>query len=94
MSAPHGRRARPGRHAGGTWDAAAGKARFEVRPDKESPLWDVHSPVIYWWTATEAGPGRALRVCYNGDVRALPKKARYGCLGFRAVKGPPPQRAG
>jgi hypothetical protein len=71
-----------------------GKAHFAVLPDKESPLWDVHSPVVYWWTATEAGPGRALRVCYNGHVMPLPKRVRYGYLGFRAVKAPPPQGAG
>jgi hypothetical protein len=88
MSAPHGRRARPGRHAGGTWDAAAGRARFAALPDKESPLWDVHSPVIYWWTATVAGPDRARRVCSNGHAMRLPKKARYGYLGVSRSERP------
>jgi hypothetical protein len=81
---------RHGRHAGGAWDGAGGKARFEVLPDKESPLWDVHSKVIYWWTATEVEPDRALQVCYNGRVMPSAKKGRYGYLGFRAVKDPAP----
>jgi hypothetical protein len=79
---------RHGRHAGGRWDTSEGWANFEVMPDKESPLWDVHSMIIYWWTATEVDSARALRVSYNGHVMPLPKRVGYGYLGFRAVKDP------
>jgi hypothetical protein len=79
---------RRGRHAGGTWDAATRKARYEIMPDKESPLWDTHSQVIYWWTGTEVDPDHALRVSYNGFVNPLPKKIHPGYLGFRAVREP------
>jgi hypothetical protein len=79
---------RHGRNAGGEWDAESGKARFQITPDKESPLWDVHSMIIYWWTSTEVDSDRALRISYNGHVMPLPKKVGYGYLGFRAVKRP------
>ena len=77
---------RHGQHSGGTWDAVDGIARFQVMPDKESPLWDVHSKIIYWWTSTEIDPEQALRISYNGHVMPMPKKVGYGYLGFRAVK--------
>jgi hypothetical protein len=79
---------RHGRHAGGTWDTAARKAKYQVMPDKESPLWDTSSQVIYWWTATEVDPDHALRVSYNGFVNRLPKKFAPGYLAFRAVREP------
>lgn len=79
---------RHGRHAGGTWDTAARKARYRIMPDKESPLWDTRSQVIYWWTATEVDPDHALRVSYNGFVNPLPKKIHPGYLAFRAVRDP------
>jgi hypothetical protein len=77
---------RHGRSAGGMWDAAAARATYEVMPDKESPLWDVRSKVIYWWTASEASAEEAFIVVYDGQVRRRPKHARWGYLGFRAVK--------
>jgi hypothetical protein len=83
---------RHGRNAGGRWDAGPGGARFDIMPDKEAPLWDVHSKVIYWWTSTEVGPDGALRISYNGHVMALPKRVGYGYLGFRAVKEPVPAK--
>jgi len=77
---------RQGLRAGGSWDAAAGQARFERTPDKESPLWDPHSKIIYWWTATVPRPGYALRVSYDGRTLEVPKETRWGYLGFRAVR--------
>jgi hypothetical protein len=79
---------RYGRHAGGEWHASEEKARYAVIPDKESPLWDSRSQVIYWWTSTEVGTDRALMVSYNGYVKPLPKSFAPGYLGFRAVKEP------
>jgi hypothetical protein len=80
--------ARHGENSGGFWDAARARATYARTPDKESPLWDVHSKIIYWWTATEAGPEKVFVVSYNGTVLARPRHARRGYLAFRAVKAP------
>jgi hypothetical protein len=77
---------RHGRTCGGTWDVAGGVPSYERTPDKESPLWDVHSQVIYWWTATEVNDREALIIVYDGKVWPRPKRAHWGYLGFRAVK--------
>jgi hypothetical protein len=45
--------ARHVQNSGGVWDADIAKATYKTTPDKESPLWNVRSQVIYWWTATE-----------------------------------------
>jgi hypothetical protein len=81
---------RGGVNAGGRWDAAARRAQYERKPDKESPLWEVYAETIYWWTATEDGPDAAYRVVYNGLVFPSPKKLGMGTLGFRAVREPGP----
>ncbi|MGA3243328.1 MAG: DUF1566 domain-containing protein [Bacteroidota bacterium] len=80
---------RHGANAGGVWDPAKHEARYDRMPDKESPLWKLHSPVIYWWTATEVNDSVAYRIVYNGYTNPLPKKLRAGYLGFRAVKAVP-----
>jgi hypothetical protein len=64
---------RDGGNAGGTWDPSAARAEYAVQPDKESPLWDVYSPVIYWWTSTEVDARHAHRIAYNGHVVGWPK---------------------
>jgi hypothetical protein len=79
---------RHGENCGGSWDEGRGQARYERTPDKESPLWDVHSKVIYWWTATEVNEREAWIVVYDGKVWPRPKAAHWGYLGFRAVKSP------
>ena len=79
---------RHGRNAGGKWDRRAGAASYLTRPDKESPLWNIHSKVIYWWTATEVDIDRAYIIVYDGKVWPRRKSARYGYLGFRGVKAP------
>lgn len=78
--------ARHGQNSGGLWNAQTQKASFQKTPDKESPLWDKYSKVIYWWTATEVDEKNAYIVVYNGQVWPRPKKAYWGYLGFRAVK--------
>ncbi|HTY36707.1 MAG TPA: DUF1566 domain-containing protein [Bacteroidota bacterium] len=80
---------RHGLNAGGTWDSVSHTPLYSVMPDKESPLWNVHSPVIYWWTSTELNDSVAFRVVYNGYLNTLPKKLRAGYLGFRAVRTVP-----
>ena len=77
---------RHGQNAGGTWDSVSHKPNYRTLPEKESPLWKVHSPIIYWWTSSELNDSAAYRVVYNGIVNPLPKKLRMGDLGFRAVK--------
>ncbi len=65
----------------------AGPNRFEpcdVTPDKEGPLWNVYSPVIYWWTSSYDPQGGDLRVSYNGYV--LPTGGRADYTAFRAVR--------
>jgi hypothetical protein len=74
-----------GENAGGVWDASRGRASFRVTPDKESPLWDKYSMVIYWWTATEADTERAYRISYQGGVNVTRKAAGPSYYGFRCV---------
>jgi hypothetical protein len=78
--------ARHGENSGGAWDADTGEAVYETTPDKESPLWQVHSQVIYWWTATEVDEDNAYMVAYNGKVWPREKEYGPGYLGFRCVK--------
>jgi hypothetical protein len=75
-----------GRNAGGTWDAATETAHFDVMPDKEAPLWDPFSQVIYWWTSDEVDVDRAYRVVYNGQVTPLLKRISPAYLSCRCVK--------
>lgn len=81
---------RRGRNSRGTWDPSAQRASYVLRPDKEAPLWRVHSKIIYMWTATSPGEGHAFVAVYSGQVIPRPKAARWGYLGFRAVREPSP----
>jgi hypothetical protein len=81
--------ARHGQNSGGVWDAEAAQATYEATPDKESPLWDVHSQVIYWWTATEVDREHAYIIVYDGRVWSRSKEFGPAYLGFRCVKPPP-----
>jgi hypothetical protein len=78
--------ARHGQNSGGEWDAETAKATYETTPDKESPLWNVHSQVIYWWTATEADEEHAYIIVYDGEVWPRAKEFGPAYLGFRCVK--------
>lgn len=75
-------------NSGGVWDAEEKKAAYEKTPDKESPLWDVHSNVIYYWTADTSpeNEDKAYIVVYDGGVFERYKVSSYGYLSFRAVK--------
>jgi hypothetical protein len=77
-----------GQNSGGVWDAETAKATYETTPDKESPLWNVHSQVIYWWTATEVDEEGAYIIVYDGKV--WPRAKRFGpaYLGYRCVREP------
>lgn len=77
-----------GENAGGVWNAQEEKAAYERTPDKESPLWDVHSKVIYYWTADTSvqDAEQAYIIVYNGGVYGRRKTNSFGYLSFRAVK--------
>jgi hypothetical protein len=80
--------ARHGQNSGGVWDAENAQATYQTTPDKESPLWNVHSQVIYWWTATVIDEERAYIIVYDGKVWPRAKQFGPAYLGFRCVKQP------
>jgi hypothetical protein len=80
--------ARHGQNSGGQWDATTEQATYTVRPDKESPLWNTHSQVIYWWTATGVDDNHAYMIVYDGRVWARDKDLRQDYLGYRCVRPP------
>ncbi|MBI1760938.1 MAG: DUF1566 domain-containing protein [Acidobacteria bacterium] len=80
--------ARHGQNAGGIWDAQQTKAKYRIRPDKETPLWNPHSMVIYWWTATEIDAQRAWMIVYHGEVFPRQKRLAPAYFTFRCVKSP------
>ncbi len=77
-----------GENAGGIWYAEEGKARYEETPDKETPLWDVHSKVIYYWTSDTSIEDieKAYIVVYHGGIFGKRKTDAQDYLSFRAVK--------
>lgn len=77
-----------GRNAGGTWDPVLRHARYQTIPDKDSPLWKVHSQVIYWWTDTQTDGGQAYRIAYNGTVFPFPYRGWGDYWAFRCVRAP------
>jgi hypothetical protein len=77
---------RHGRNCKGRWDPEQTKATYEIRPDKESPLWDTNSGIIYWWTDTEADEEHSFFIVYHGKVYPRKKTERMGSRGFRAVR--------
>jgi hypothetical protein len=78
--------ARGGLNSGGVWDADIAKATYETTPDKESPLWNVYSQVIYWWTATGIDKEHAYIIVYDGKVWSRAKQFGPDYLGFRCVR--------
>ena len=75
-----------GQNSGGVWDAENGKAIYNTTPDKESPLWNLNSQVIYWWTATTVDEEHAYIIVYDGIVWPRPKQFSPAYLGYRCVK--------
>ncbi|HYG34127.1 MAG TPA: aspartyl protease family protein, partial [Clostridia bacterium] len=81
---------RHGRNSGGSWSPSTGQASYRNQPpDKETPLWNPRSPIIYWWTATEKDARLAYIAVYDGRVWPRSKQVRMGDLAFRAVKNAP-----
>jgi hypothetical protein len=77
-----------GRNAGGTWNPVLRQATYKVAPDKDSPLWKVHSKVIYWWTDTLADRDKAYRIAYNGYVLPSGKQGWGDYWAYRCVCEP------
>lgn len=77
---------RNGNNCRGKWNEEKAEATYDIMPDKESPLWRIHSPIVYWWTSTEINDTMAYKIVYNGNVQKQNKKIKMGSLGFRAVK--------
>jgi hypothetical protein len=77
---------RHGSNSGGVWDAQARAATYQTRPDKESPLWNVRSQVIYWWTATEINDEQAYMIVHDGNVWPRRKRFAPDYLAYRCVK--------
>ena len=73
-------------NSGGVWDAEIAQAAYKTPPDKESPLWNIHSQVIYWWTATQVDEEHAYIIVYDGKVWPRAKQFSPAYLGFRCVK--------
>ena len=78
--------ARRGRNSGGVWEPETAQAAYQTTPDKESPLWNIHSQVIYWWTATDVDEDQAYMIVYDGKVWPRTKRLAPDYLGFRCVK--------
>jgi hypothetical protein len=70
----------------GKLDTSSNQPDYASMPDKEPPLWDIHSKIIYWWTSTEKTDSTAYIFVYNGALYPRLKKLRPGYLGFRAVR--------
>jgi len=77
-----------GQNSGGVWDEENSEAVYKIPPDKESPLWNIYSQVIYWWTATEVDEKHAYIIVYDGKVWSRTKLMSPDYLGFRCVKQP------
>jgi hypothetical protein len=78
--------ARHGENSGGVWDPLTKKATYEITPDKETPLWDMHSPVIYLWTSEEKDDLWAYMFAYNGRIAHRQKTGGQRYHSFRCVK--------
>jgi hypothetical protein len=78
---------RHGTNCGGVWDPINARASYTTKPDKESPLWNPYSVIIYWWTSSEQNSRRTYSIDFNGNVYDRNKESTLGSQGFRAVKG-------
>jgi hypothetical protein len=77
---------RHGQNCSGAWDSVNSRASYSMKPDKESPLWNSHSVIIYLWTSSEYNSGRAFSIDFNGNTYRRNKTLNWGSQGFRAVR--------
>ncbi len=75
-------------NAGGVLYPDNMEADYKIPPDKETPVWNPDSKVIYYWTS-ETDPNniqRAYIIVYHGGVFKKMKTDHQDYLSFRAVK--------
>lgn len=79
-----------GENAGGICEPDEEEAVYQKKPDKESPLWDISSKVIYYWTSDTSAkdPEDAYIIVYHGGVFDKRKSNRQDYQSFRAVRDP------
>jgi hypothetical protein len=75
-----------GRDAAGRWNARTSTTSFSVQPDKEAPLWNPFSHVIYLWTSTERDAQSAYFIAYNGIANPRRKAFYPAYQGYRCVR--------
>ena len=77
-----------GENSEGVWSESEKIAYYNKTPDKESPLWDVHSKVIYYWTqdTSDSNGEQAYIIVYHGGIYDKDKSGAQNYLSFRAVK--------
>jgi len=63
-----------------------GIAQYKIKPDKETPLWNPHSKVIYYWTNEPKNENQAFLVAYNGYILGRSKDSGANYQGYRCVK--------
>jgi len=75
-------------NAGGVLYPDNMKAKYKMRPDKETPIWNPNSKVIYYWTSQTNNDkiNRAYIIVYHGGVFDRRKTDHQDYLSFRAVK--------
>jgi len=61
-------------------------AYYETKPDKETPLWNPHSKVIYYWTNDSKDDNKAYLVAYNGYILVRNKESGANYQGYRCIK--------
>ncbi|MBW2975117.1 DUF1566 domain-containing protein [Candidatus Woesearchaeota archaeon] len=76
---------RKDKNAGGTINPQ-GKPEYRIQPDKETPLWDPNSKIIYYWTSEEKDKNYSFMVSYNGQLLWRSKTSGAGYHGYRCVK--------
>jgi hypothetical protein len=81
--------ARHGENCRGVWNPVKARASYAIKPDKESPLWNPYSVIIYWWTSSESNIDRAYCIDFNGNVYSRDKASHMGSQAFRAVRNEP-----
>lgn len=76
---------RHGGNAGCEWNGELGPQPCDVRPDKETPLWDPTAPAVGYWAAQGFDAASAYQVGYNGSVVHV-RKIRGENFGYRCVR--------
>jgi len=76
------------KNAGGVWDEQSRQARYKLPPDKETPLWQPNSEIIYYWTAEVSQETDEQAYIFTYDGKIYDKDIRYApnYQSFRCVK--------